>query len=75
MLKYDASVGARTLDRLAVYQDFSRGREIDTLQNAEQRALSAAARADDADELALFDRKADVPQGCKAVLLLGIVNR
>ena len=74
MLKHNASVSARSLDRLAVNEDLARSRKTDALQNAQQGAFFFFFLPDHADELTLLNGRADFLQGSKAVFLFGVIN-
>src|SRR5262249_26256789 len=69
-LEHHADVAPRAADRLAVENDMA-GLVIEQAgENAQQRALAAAAGADDGDEAALLDAAIDLLQGqhaCAAV--------
>ena len=63
VLEDHADLRARPLDRRAIEDDLAAGQLVQAGHPPEQRALAAAGRPDDADELALLDIEVDVLQG------------
>jgi hypothetical protein len=59
-LKHHPAIGARPLHRLAVEQHLTARLRVEPGQDADQRRLAAARRADHADELAPVRAEADV---------------
>jgi hypothetical protein len=73
-LEHDAELAARSAQLLAVHPDLAGGAIEDAGQDLQQRALAAAARADDADERALADGQVDGGQRVDVVAVLGLVD-
>jgi len=67
LLKHDHHFGTRARDRLAIETHRSGGRLRQPRHDVQQRRFAAARRADQGDEFALPDRKADVPKRRAAV--------
>jgi hypothetical protein len=58
-LEHDAEVGLRPVDDAAGDARLARAREVQPRDDAQQRALAAARRPDDREELAGADRQVD----------------
>jgi hypothetical protein len=63
-------VGRQVRPGPAVQHDAARGRRLEARQHAQQRALAAARRAQQREDLALGDVQADVVDGLVAVEVL-----
>ena len=62
ILKHDAAVGARAVDRRSRERDGAAVGREETRQQAHERRLAGAGIADDGDKLALLDREVDVAE-------------
>ena len=60
--RHVARLGRQTVDDLPVHQDMAPVMGLQAGHDAEKRRFSAAGRAEDGDELALFNRQVDAPQ-------------
>ena len=74
MLEDNTTVGAGAVDRLSVDQNGTGGRRVDPLQNAEQRAFSAAAGADHTDEFTCLHGKGNILQRGEVPVALGVIH-
>src|SRR3954471_1756922 len=64
-LEHHAAVGAGALDRLAVEQHAAGGRRIEPGDDAQQRRLAAARRAEDADEVVVLHLEVGALEGAR----------
>ena len=62
ILKHHAAIAARPRNRAAAHRDGAVGRLLEAGDDAQQRRLPAARRADQANELSRCDRKVDAPE-------------
>src|SRR6185503_21047009 len=70
LLEHHAAVGSGAVDRVAIHADRARLGGDEAAHDVQERALAAAARADDGDELALArDEAADVEHRHLAAVL------